>query len=276
MSGDPWFKFFPSDWIAGVSGLSAAERGVYVTLLAVMYDRGGPIPRDDARLARMCGLPKVGFSRAVEALLEVGKLVEESGLLFNERAKKQLTERENRTLTAKEAAQSRWEKSKENQSSKNADALQEQCEPNATRARIPEARYQSTDQLEILDKNKDTGIHATPPSATPREILSEHLSPQTVADVIEHRKAKRAKLTARAAKELIREMLAFGDPERAAAEMISRGWTGFKAEWMQTRQPRAGPLSANGAADVLREMRERQQELTNGTGNQPALVLGGR
>ena len=80
--GDPWFKFFPSDWLSGVSGLSAGERGVYVTLLAMMYDHGGPIKRDDGRLSRQCGLPKVGFSRALEALIALGKITESDGTLF--------------------------------------------------------------------------------------------------------------------------------------------------------------------------------------------------
>ena len=70
---DPWFRFFPSDWIAGVSGLSAAERGVYVTLLAIIYDHGSSIIRDDARLARMCGLPTWPFTRALDALIKAEK-----------------------------------------------------------------------------------------------------------------------------------------------------------------------------------------------------------
>lgn len=135
---DPWFRFFPSDWISGVSGLSAAERGVYVTLLAIIYDRGGPVERDDARLARQCGLPKAGFARALHALIETGKITEDDGCIFNNRAKNELTERENRKLTASEAAKSRWVKTKENQQSENETALREQCEPNATRARIPQ------------------------------------------------------------------------------------------------------------------------------------------
>ena len=74
MGGDPWFRFFPSDWLSGVSGLSAAERGVYVTLLAIMYDHGGPVVRDDSRLSRQCGLPKTGFIRALDGLIAIGKI----------------------------------------------------------------------------------------------------------------------------------------------------------------------------------------------------------
>lgn len=93
---EPWFKFFPSDWRGGTACLSAAEKGVYVTLIACIYDAGGPLRRDDARLARECGLPKVGFVRALDALIALGKITDDEGWLFNSRAKNELTERENR------------------------------------------------------------------------------------------------------------------------------------------------------------------------------------
>jgi len=233
---DPWFKFFPSDWMSGVSGLSAAERGVYVTLLAMMYDHGAPIKRDDGRLARACGLPKFGFSRAVEALIGEGKIKFEDGFLFNERAKTQLTERDFRSVKASESAKSRWDKTFKNQSCENADALQEQCEPNATRARLPEAR--------VIKQERKKEKGASPPKRTddqtPMEILRGGLSEQTAADVIAHRKAKRSPLTPRAARLLIENFKSSGDAERAAQTMILRGWTAFKPEWDRA-ESRAGP-----------------------------------
>jgi len=127
MTGDVWFKFYASDWVAGVSCLSASERGVYITLLAIMYDNGGPIVRDDARLARQCGLPKAGFSKCLEALISFGKITIEDGQLFNKRAKNELTEREfqkqNRAAVAQENANARWKKTKEKQEPKNANRI---------------------------------------------------------------------------------------------------------------------------------------------------------
>jgi uncharacterized protein YdaU (DUF1376 family) len=104
MSKDPWFRFFPSDWLAGTAALSAAERGVYITLLASMYDEGGAVERSDERLARRCGLPKFGFVRALEALIDLGKITEENGCLTNSRAKTELTERDSRIGHCKEGA----------------------------------------------------------------------------------------------------------------------------------------------------------------------------
>jgi len=83
-----YFKFNTADWLTGTSGLSAAERGVYITLLALIYDNDGPIFRDDGRLARKCGLPTMPFKRALDGLLSEGKLfVQDDGLLHNYRAK---------------------------------------------------------------------------------------------------------------------------------------------------------------------------------------------
>lgn len=113
----PWFRFFPVDWLCGTSELSAGERGVYITLIAKMYDHGGAIPRDDARLARLCGLPVVGFRRALETLIEQGKITTEGDDLFNPRAKREVSERENRVDISRQNANSRWKKSKQNQHS---------------------------------------------------------------------------------------------------------------------------------------------------------------
>lgn len=128
---DPWFRFFPSDWLAGTSGLSAAERGVYITLLAMMYDHGGSIKRDDERLARRCGLPIVGFRRALEALIAENKILFVNGELVNERAKREFIERESYSLAQSNNASSRWKKRKQNQSKHHASALPPQCEANA-------------------------------------------------------------------------------------------------------------------------------------------------
>ena len=230
-SKQPWFKFYTSEWISGVGGLSAAERGVYVTLLAMMYDKEAPIDRDDTRLARSCGLPKAGFTRCVESLIGLGKIIERDGTLWNERAESVLSERENRKLMASDAANSRWEKHKKKQRKKNASAVHEQCEPNATRARVSEARI-------LLDESNNKDLT----KETVETVLLGAVSPETVSDLLAHRKAKREPLTLRAAKIAVEEMRKHGDPEACAREWILRGWRGFKAEWMRPDQ-RAGPQS---------------------------------
>lgn len=119
MTDSPWVKFYASDWLAGTSGLTAAERGVYITIIALIYENGGPVSLDMTRLARRCGLPAGSFKRVLEALMTEKKLIETPDGITNERAEKEIGERENLRTKHQSGAQKtntiRAEKSKENQ-----------------------------------------------------------------------------------------------------------------------------------------------------------------
>jgi uncharacterized protein YdaU (DUF1376 family) len=86
MGDAPFIKFYPSDFLAGTSGMSPAERGIYITLLCLIYEADGPIALDETRLARRCGAPRNVFSRLLGALVMDGKLTLEDGFLSNRRA----------------------------------------------------------------------------------------------------------------------------------------------------------------------------------------------
>lgn len=105
---DPFIKFFPSDFLGGTSGLSPAERGVYITLLCLIWDGNGPIQLDDGRLARRCGMPKASFKKALKALMDEGKIIRAPGGLTNKRAHDVLEDQNQRSATAKANAASRW------------------------------------------------------------------------------------------------------------------------------------------------------------------------
>lgn len=142
MSETPFIKFYPGDFLGGVGGLSPTERGVYITMLCLIWDNDGPVDYDEARLARRCGAPKAAFKKAIEALIDLGKLFYDGGKLTNERAEKTLMDRRNRIKNAYDAANSRWgaqkEKSEQNQCENDAEAFPEQCAEDAK----PEARSQ--------------------------------------------------------------------------------------------------------------------------------------
>ena len=244
---DPWFRFFPSDWLSGTSGLSAAERGVYITLIAMMYDFGGPIKRDDERLARRCGLPIVGFRRALQSLIDEGKINFDGGDLSNERAKREVIERESYSVRQSGRATSGWEKRKQKQSQINAVAMPGQCLGNA--GTMPETCHTTTTTTytpEIVDQRIDS--RTAPPSAqpkpSPKQILSEVVSEQTAADVVEHRKKLRKPLTDRSAREIAKALAATGNPEDAAATMLRNGWQGFNPDWYA--KAREGPAKTSG------------------------------
>ena len=142
MGDTPFIKFYPSDFLGGTSGLSPAERGVYITLLCLIYENDGPVERHDARLARRCGSPKASFVRILDELIGQGKMIERDGMLFNKRAEKALVDRQTRTQNATHAARAKWsaqaQKTQSNQRSGNAGAVRGQCVGDAK----PEARSQ--------------------------------------------------------------------------------------------------------------------------------------
>jgi uncharacterized protein YdaU (DUF1376 family) len=220
---DPWFRFFPSDWISGVSGLSAAERGVYVTLLALMYDANGPLKRDDSRLSRQCGLPKAGFVRALESLIETGKIVSNGdGCLFNNRAKNELTERENRTRTASDAATSRWEKEKKKQRTNNAKALPKQCQDDATRARIPQPQLQPQKKKEDSEEDKSSSGAGAP---EPEIILHEGSKPDWWPRLDKYRRVP-ADVTDKIAYDVGRILLG-----KASGGLVTRMHRAYRYDW---------------------------------------------
>lgn len=114
-------------------------------------------------------------------------------------------------------------------------------------------------QCDAPDKNRielSTNVDNKPREPSARDILLECLSEKTVSDLIAHRQAKRAKLTPRAARELVKAFTAYGDAEAAAAEMILRGWTGFKPDWMvQATSPPGSNVTAFGGKPRERDLR---------------------
>jgi uncharacterized protein YdaU (DUF1376 family) len=104
--------------------MSDAETGVYITLIARMYEMAGPIERDDNRLARLCGSKsRASFVKALEYLISEGKISESEDGLFNDRAAKEIENVTERSSKAREAAQSRWDKkANKNNKGENADA----------------------------------------------------------------------------------------------------------------------------------------------------------
>ena len=126
--------FYPSDWLAGTLGLSDAEKGVYITLIARMYEMAGPIERDDDRLYRVCGSKsKASFVKSLNYLISEGKVTITEDGLFNEKVAKVIEQTIEKSSKARDAAQSRWSrKSNKNNDRGNANAsakhMPEQCQ----------------------------------------------------------------------------------------------------------------------------------------------------
>jgi uncharacterized protein YdaU (DUF1376 family) len=107
--------FYPSDWLAGTRGLTDSETGVYITLISRMYEMAAPIEREDNRLARLCGCKtKVAFVKALNHLISEGKIIETDEGLFNDRVGKEIKITTEKSVKARAAAESRWNRKNNN------------------------------------------------------------------------------------------------------------------------------------------------------------------
>jgi uncharacterized protein YdaU (DUF1376 family) len=104
----PWIKFYTSDFLTGVADLQAEEIGIYTVLLALIWDKGGPIADDAAWLARRSGTSTRKFNQVRARLIELGKLEARNGLLANRRALDEVTKRDGKSAQARNAALTRW------------------------------------------------------------------------------------------------------------------------------------------------------------------------
>lgn len=161
MSESPYFPFYPSDWLGGTRGLTAAETGVYITLIAHMYEREGPISMPLDRMARMCGATVTNLKSALETLVSEGKLIEVDGGYWSKRVECECQKRSAKRESAKSSAAARWEKSVEKQRKPDANAMRAQCETDAN---------QNQNQNQNIEPN---GSMAASPAASAIEAYNK-------------------------------------------------------------------------------------------------------
>lgn len=131
----PWVRFFASDWLAGTRGMTAAETGVYITLIATMYEKAEPIVRDDARLARLCGLPTRNFAIILDRLIDDEKITLEGEKLWGRKVELEVR---NRSARAERSTNAALAKHQQNQGQFSASAQRPQ--PPSSPQTVPRAR----------------------------------------------------------------------------------------------------------------------------------------
>ncbi len=86
----PWIRFHLYDWISGTNGMTSEQRGIYITLLVLMYEKKAPLKTDFQTLARVCHCSQKKFSTTVEYLIRNDKLIETDDGLWNTRVEEEL------------------------------------------------------------------------------------------------------------------------------------------------------------------------------------------
>ena len=112
----PFFRFYPSDFMDGVRGLSAQEVGLYTMLLCRMYEESGPIEDHPLRLSTYCGMREKTFTTTLEKLVALGKIKRRDGMLTNDRAEIEISDRSHDLKNAIAAGKASAEKRQQNQS----------------------------------------------------------------------------------------------------------------------------------------------------------------
>lgn len=86
MSRTPWYKRYPTDFLAGTIGMTLEEKGAYSILLDLIYAHGGPVADDARYIAGVCGCSVRKWKAIRASLIERGKVVAQEGFLSNPRA----------------------------------------------------------------------------------------------------------------------------------------------------------------------------------------------
>lgn len=141
MTSTPWHKHYHADALNSMASLSVELRGVYYTLLDMMYDARGPLSCSDQMFAArmMCSVRKWKAYR--NSLIGMGKIhMTSDGKLFNKRAEKELKTSRKLAENGAKGGRRRAENSKN--SNENSESAKNGFKPDP-KPQKPDTRYQN-------------------------------------------------------------------------------------------------------------------------------------
>jgi hypothetical protein len=99
----------------------------------------------------------------------------------------------------------------------------------------PEERQADADTTRQKRKEERRGEENKKREDAPLDLLKAVLDEERAKAIIEHRKKKRVPLSPHAAKLLVAQLSKCPDPNAAADEMLLRGWTAVKPDWLKDK-----------------------------------------
>ena len=211
----PFIPLYVDDYEAATAHLTIEEDGAYNRLLRLCWRTPGcSVPDDPKWIMRKMRVSADDYYRVVEPLIDEF-FTRGMGRVFQARLQaefdKATASHEAKSAAGKKGNEVRWQKNKPLKNNKtgnrNANAMGSQPEP------YPEPEPKG-------DKSP----------LTPLEILKGVLSEECARDFLDHRKAKRAKMTPRAAELIAGKLAGHPDPDSCAYLSIQNGWTGVFPE----------------------------------------------
>lgn len=204
MSARPWLPLYGDDYIGATADLSLEEHGLYLLLLMRSW-RLGPLPADEARLARLVGWDQVGFQRAWPRVRGFWTATDAGWVNPRLEAEREAAEAASRRRA--DAARVRWRQSRSSPADAMQALVQEQSICNASvRARVPQPQPQ-----EDLSPTPPSLRSGAPPSSPAQQASPSPAPPD--------------------------------EPKGSAAEKLPRG-TRLPADWTLPEPWRAWALQA--------------------------------
>jgi uncharacterized protein YdaU (DUF1376 family) len=106
MSKVRYVPLYPDEWLAGTAELGEFDRGVYVTICALIYSRGGRI--EEARLRGHCKAHGNAISASLARLEIAGKIVRKGSEIGQKRCENVLEKARKRSRNGSENVRHRW------------------------------------------------------------------------------------------------------------------------------------------------------------------------
>jgi uncharacterized protein YdaU (DUF1376 family) len=238
---------YVADYLADTAHLTAAEHGAYL-LLIMHYWRAGKLPSDERQLARIARMTTREWANSRDVLAGFFDAEWRHKRIESEIAKSA------RKSDARADAGSRGGKAKALKTNDadlaNATILLEQTCKQTDGFALASSSHSHSDKEKpsVLERADKLAPKPRKPSADEKvfDILTHALSEANARAVIEHRRAKGAKLTERAAELLVAEFFKAHNPDDAAETMIAQGWQGFNVDWYRRAKPGAKVIDQTG------------------------------
>jgi hypothetical protein len=108
MSGPDWCRWYASKWLTGTFGLTLEQKGVYITIINIILDRG-ECPDDERYLCRLCNCNRRRLKRILNELIALGKIRHVGSCFEQVRAKFERTLAEDFSNIQQTRISKRWE-----------------------------------------------------------------------------------------------------------------------------------------------------------------------
>lgn len=239
MSERPFMQLYVSDYLGDTRHLSCEQHGAYLLLLMTMWNAGGALPDDDAKLARIVCLSVKKWRAIREDVLSFFDT--ENGALSHGRLSKELQKSESKSQSrASAGAEGGRAKALKDKAAKVANAT-------VLPQHLPDTRYQKESEGSNEPSSPEPGKPA-PVAVVGLPTVSDGDFPIFEADVAEWSKAFPA-VDVRQQLAVMRQWLVANPTKRKT----KRGMKRFAVQWLDRRQ-NAGTAVQPGTAPPGRKM----------------------